>query len=403
MLYNCTLVDNYAGDGGAAYGSTLYDCRLLGNRGQSKHCGGAWNSTLYNCTLSGNSAFLYGGGAEECTLYNCTLSSNSAWMGGGAFGSTLYNCTLTGNTAEGMISGGGGAFGSMLYNCTLTGNSTPYGGGGVLGCTLFNCTLTNNSANSGGGASGGTLYNCIVTSNSAWIGGGAFGGTLYNSTLAGNSADWGGGVAGGTLYNSIAYYNTAPNGANYFTGSVPEGPEVSTLLNYSCTTPIPTEGIGNITGPPLFLDMAAGDFRLREASPCIDAGTNLVGFVMMATNVDTGEAYVSASYACEPTDILGNTRFIDGNGDGVVAWDIGAYEFNSFKPPRFAPQLKPTPNGFEFTVMGEPGQSVRIERSRNLMNWEEVATVPLPANGQTVIDPVATTEPFLFYRAVSVP
>ena len=37
------------------------------------------------------------------------------------------------------------------------------------------------------------------------------------------------------------------------------------------------------------------------------------------------------------------------------------------------------------------------------MNWEPVATVPIPANGQTLIDPAATTEPFLFYRAVSVP
>jgi len=43
------------------------------------------------------------------------------------------------------------------------------------------------------------------------------------------------------------------------------------LLNHSCTTPLPTNGIGNITGPPLFMDMAAGDFRLREDSPCIDA------------------------------------------------------------------------------------------------------------------------------------
>jgi len=53
------------------------------------------------------------------------------------------------------------------------------------------------------------------------------------------------------------------------------------------------------------------------------------------------------AYNYEPTDILGNTRFIDGNGDGVVAWDIGAYEFNSYPPPRFtcAPQLMPTAGG----------------------------------------------------------
>ena len=53
-----------------------------------------------------------------------------------------------------------------------------------------------------------------------------------------------------------------------------------------------------------------------------------------------------------------------------------------------------------FTVRGVPGKSVRIERSRDLVNWEEAATVPLPASGQTLIDPAATTEVFLFYRAV---
>ena len=41
--------------------------------------------------------------------------------------------------------------------------------------------------------------------------------------------------------------------------------------------------------------------------------------------------------------------------------------------------------------------------SRDLVNWETMATVPIPAGGQTLIDPAAATEPFLFYRAVSVP
>jgi len=34
------------------------------------------------------------------------------------------------------------------------------------------------------------------------------------------------------------------------------------------------------------------------------------------------------------------------------------------------------------------------------VSWEMVGTVPIPASGQTLIDPAATTEPFLFYRAV---
>lgn len=37
------------------------------------------------------------------------------------------------------------------------------------------------------------------------------------------------------------------------------------------------------------------------------------------------------------------------------------------------------------------------------MNWEEAAVVPLPANGQTLIDPAAMMERYLFYRAVLAP
>jgi len=36
-------------------------------------------------------------------------------------------------------------------------------------------------------------------------------------------------------------------------------------------------------------------------------------------------ALLDVGYTHEPTDILGNSRFVDGNGDGKVAWDIGAY------------------------------------------------------------------------------
>lgn len=37
------------------------------------------------------------------------------------------------------------------------------------------------------------------------------------------------------------------------------------------------------------------------------------------------------------------------------------------------------------------------------MHWEPFATAPIPANGQTLVDPAATAEPFLFDRAVTVP
>jgi hypothetical protein len=83
---------------------------------------------------------------------------------------------------------------------------------------------------------------------------------------------------------------------------------------------------------------------------------------------------MAVGHITNPTDILGNTRFIDGNFDGTVAWDIGVYEFNSFRPPRFsiAPQL--TANGWRLNITGAPNKWVHLQRSSNLKDWEDVWT-----------------------------
>ena len=159
-------------------------------------------------------------------------------------------------------------------------------GGGAYFCALYNCTVSGNSAFEGGGAYFCALYNCTVSGNS---GGGANNCTLYNCTLNGNS---GGGAYNCTLYNCIVYYNTASVGANY---------DSYCTLNYCCTTPLPTAGVGNISNGPLFVDSANGNLRLQSNSPCINAGNN---------------AYVSGT-----TDLDGRPRIVGGTVD------MGAYEF----------------------------------------------------------------------------
>jgi hypothetical protein len=296
--------------------AAVTNCTLSGNSAY-RGGGGADGGTLNNCILSGNSSGRYGGGASGSTLNNCTLSSNSAdYSGGGASGGTLNQCTLIGNSAT---FGGGATYGA-LNHCTLRGNSANVFGGGAYEGTLNHCTLSGNSASyDGGGAAWGTLNNCILSGNSSGrYGGGAYadprilGGRLSDSTLTGNSASTsGGGAYGVALNNCIVYYNSAPTGQNYYSSLI-------TTFNYSCTTPLPTNGLGNIALDPLFVDTNGwSNLRLQSNSPCINAGNN--DFVTWSTDLD------------------GNPRIVGGTVD------MGAYEFQPSMGVRYVNINNPFP------------------------------------------------------------
>jgi hypothetical protein len=240
-------------------------------------------------TITGNNAvrcayLTNGASLAGFTLTNgATHSTDNTWLGfsgGGAYCEFLKDST------------------AVISNCWIVGNSAPYAGG-VAGGTLVNCILIGNVATdgAGGGANAvAALNNCLLKGNHAFTAGGGaygYGSTLNNCTVSGNSAgNWAGG-AYGVLNNCIVFFNSAPNQPNY---------DSTSSLNYCCTTPQPSQGAGNVTLDPLFLDRAAGDFRLQAASPCINAGNIL--------NAPAG------------VDLEGSARVV---GPTV---DIGAYEFH---------------------------------------------------------------------------
>jgi PKD repeat protein len=242
------------------------------------------------CAWVGNGAIFSG-----FTVANGTALGD----GGGVLcesGGNVTNCVLTGNTASAR---GGAAYSGTLNRCVLTGNSAGGDGGAAYNAHLYNCTVAANSAQiSGGGAYGGTLHNCVLFTNSAaGYGAGACAyASLYNCTLIANSGLQSvGGAEGCTVYNSIIVSNRARSAPDYAGG----------YLEYCCTTQLPASGVGNISADPLFVNAAAGDFRLSPNSPCIDAGTNLADLLT--------------------TDIQGLPRLMDGNDDGIAVVDMGAY------------------------------------------------------------------------------
>lgn len=267
---------------------------------------GIWcasNATVSNCVVIGSYAYGAGGGVCNGTYYNCLIASNSAFQGGGAANATLLNCALVGNKTISTSDGKGcGALQCVMTSCTLAGNRTGYQGGGVSFGTLTNCTLIGNSINFfGGGAYSATLYNCLVISNSSGsFGGGAMSSTLNNCSLVGNHVTTPGysfgGARGCTLKNCIIYFNSTYYGPDDYDSQY-------SVLNYCCTKPLPTSGVGNITNAPLFIDLLGGNFRLQTGSPCINAGNN--------------------GYASGTTDLDGRPRIVGGTVD------MGAYEFQS--------------------------------------------------------------------------
>ncbi|MCZ7636655.1 MAG: hypothetical protein M5U12_11885 [Verrucomicrobia bacterium] len=55
-------------------------------------------------------------------------------------------------------------------------------------------------------------------------------------------------------------------------------------------------------------------------------------------------------------------------------WDIGACEFNSFKPPRFSVAPQRITAGWRLNITGAPEKWAQLERSGNLRDWEVIWT-----------------------------
>ena len=340
------------GEGGGIYNNngsdlTLTRCTFTNNFAYTRG-GGMFNRTsqpsLISCTFSNNSSIYSGGGlnnriSASPLLVNCVFLGNSVLIGrGGGMNNeggcdpTLINCLFLGNST-GFTSARGGGMSNfsncdpLLLGCMFIGNFSTHSDGGGLAnmggsnATLINCLFTGNRA----GRHGGAIYNWGTINGSTFP-------TLINCTIAGNIADsWANGVGDGggvadtqdsmsTVTNSVLWGNS-DSGPQDESGQI-HSLETDPIINYSCIQGWTGAlgGVGNIGDDPLFVDADGpdeevgtedDDLRLQPCSPVVDGGSN----APLPNDVTV--------------DLDGNPRFVDGDGDGNVVVDMGAYEFQA--------------------------------------------------------------------------
>ena len=359
---------NANGAGETGYGGGMYNkgsspsvtnCIFRGNKGA--YGGGMLNNgsspIMTNCTFSGNSASSNSGGMHNTnssspTLTYCTFSGNTAGVHGGgminAYNSSpvMTDCIFGNNTAN---ADGGGMYNihnsnATLTNCTFSNNTANHNGGGMYNTNtsnpiMTNCSFTDNTCAAHGGgicnvlSSSPALTNCDFTENEAGGGGGMINSvncspTIINCVYMGNSANYGGGIYNNDNSNPIVTNCTFANNTAITAGNAMHNagsnPTVTNCILWDAPGEIsnnssnPTvtysdvqgghSGTGNIDADPLFVDAIGANLRLSSGSACIDKGSN-------------------AAVSGITTDLDGNPRVLDGDSNGTVIVDMGAYEY----------------------------------------------------------------------------
>ena len=261
-------------------------------------------------------------GTETCTLSYARLSGSRAQdttPDGGAMSVentdadvVVTHSVLFGNSSEGR----GGAVavisGSLeMRNCLIRNNTSTDRGGGlftdVTGPVLLDyCTIADNTVTNYGGWAISTAYQSILRLNNCILWGNSGGGAGEFNVAVGSSVN-------------VKYTSTAE--------------------------PIGVASDSNITGDPLFVDAASGDYSLQAGSPCVDAGFPYEADVDMSRS-DMGYTGGGGGLAPVPrievnvTDVFTGTKASGGfyvkntGGDALTVTGFSSPTDLSLSPPQ---------------------------------------------------------------------
>ncbi len=303
IFRNTIIKENSSIRGGGLYcyntevseGEIIFQNVAVMNNTSSENGGGIYcenvSPAFYSVKIDGNNCenWHLGGGAfflnSNPRLIDVIFTSNFAYEGGGAYflnsNPLLQNVKVSSNIVSGYKGWELGEGGGMYFE-----NSNP---------TFQNGVITENMPDG--------LYcrNSVLVVKNTTIANNSFDGIDCRSTQLSivNSIIW------GNEYQILihegsqitASYNDIQHGINGISSGNND------TINWL---------EGNIDEDPLFEGSGDHPFQLTAGSPCIDAGTP-----------DT------TGLNLPNTDILGNIRLWDGDGNGSVIVDMGAYEFGA--------------------------------------------------------------------------
>ena len=267
---------------------------------------------------------------------------------------TMRDNTVKNNVFTNSYTGGGIYMDKStvnMYNNVVSGNSAMQAGGGIyvsnMIANILNNVITNNKhAVSKSGNGGG-----ISLSNSSSM--------IINNTIAYNDAENGGGMycaAGSSpvVIDNILYGNTSSLESQVYINDNNSAPKMLYNLNQTNTLGY-AAGVNynwdanydasNFDANPQFVNYALQNYRLKDTSPCINAGIEDV------TGLNLPD-----------TDIDGNTRIYDGR------IDIGAYEYGT---PKTETGIKNTTVQQHLAIYPNPSRDgiFQLATDNNEVNW----------------------------------
>jgi hypothetical protein len=304
-ISNCTISENTAYYGGGVYGSSaeFVGCRVLGNSAYyySGGIAGNYSSTsISDSVIAGNTTNGHGGGAYSVgTIRNCVVTQNRASRGSGLDScTTVTNTRIVGNGIwydapyDHYVGAGVSACGT-LKDCLISGNRADAGGGVYNTASVRNCTIARNTAQTGSGLrSAGqptTIQNSIIWYDSV--------ADPYSQVVV-RYSDIPGGWSGPGNLNSDPNFAATETGTWTFASAYDPSAGQTYLLDLEAAW-VADELVGEVLNPDLsqgrqFVVAANtvnivslwGDasfvgpsdtyviynYRLREDSPCVDAG-----------------------------------------------------------------------------------------------------------------------------------